>query len=87
MTRWSDCVSSDALLVTRSLPLLNRARQTASLNARIAVELPLVDAADEGIPLGLGEVQDGPSRVLAVANPDPVVGQACDLYAVTVVSA
>jgi hypothetical protein len=55
------------------------------LNVGFAVELSVADAADEGIPLCRGEVQDSPSRVLAVANPDPVVGQACDLYAVTVV--
>ena len=49
------------------------------LNAGFAIELPIVDAADEGIPLCWREVQDSPFRVLAVANPDPVVGQACDL--------
>jgi hypothetical protein len=57
------------------------------LRTGFAGELPIVNAADESIPLCGGKVQDGPSRVLAVANPDPVTGQACDLYAVTVVRA
>jgi hypothetical protein len=46
-----------------------------------------VNAADEGIPLGWGEVQDSAFRVLAVANPYTVVSQAGHLYAVTVICA
>ena len=57
------------------------------LTAGFAVELPIVDATDEGIPLCRGKVQDSPSWVLAIANPDRVAGQACDFYAVAVVCA
>ena len=57
------------------------------LTAGFAVELPVLSAAYEGIPLCWGEVQDSPSWVLAVANPDRVAGQACDFYAVSVVCA
>jgi hypothetical protein len=55
------------------------------LNPGFPLELAVVDATDEGIPLCLGEVQDSPSGVLAVANPDCVTRQARDLDAVTVV--
>jgi hypothetical protein len=52
---------------------------------RRPVELALVYAADEGVPLRRGEVQDSSFRVLAVTNPDPVASQVRDLYAVTVI--
>jgi hypothetical protein len=58
-----------------------------SLVARSAIELPVADAAYKGIPLCRSEVKDRTFWVLAVADPDHVVGQACDLHAVTVVSA
>jgi hypothetical protein len=47
---------------------------TVLLNAGFAVELPVVDTTDEGIPLCWGEAQDSPSRVFAVTNLDPVSG-------------
>lgn len=52
-----------------------------------AVELPVADAADEGVPFRRGEVQDPAPRVLTIAHPDRVLVQARDLHAVAVVGA
>jgi hypothetical protein len=49
-----------------------------------AVELPVPDAAEEGVPLIRREPQDGPRGVSAVANADLAPRQARYLDAVTV---
>lgn len=60
---------------------------TAALSARHAVELSVEDTADKGVPFRWSEVQDTAPRVLAVAYPNRVIGQARDLDAIAVIGA
>jgi hypothetical protein len=53
----------------------------------LTIEFTQANAANERVPLGWGEVEHPASRVLAVADPDRVIGEASDLYAIGVVRA
>jgi hypothetical protein len=48
------------------------------------IEFAVVDAADEGVPFGWGELEDALFRGPAIADADSSAGQAGDLDAVAI---